>query len=194
MINDSDLYTAPIDGLFPDLATETRKLLQANGIRSSREAARRTGVNHATITTMIRGDRPSDGTLVKFACGLKTHPYDLLRLAGYSEENYILRTVYHKFVDEALQLAINQLQDTDKSTASMLAQCGIFTLMLDGRPVGECVNFRSQHGSHDWSPSPLVYYATDLQGRQLQDLAVTLIAEATKRSTTVPNSETVTFS
>lgn len=83
----------PIDGPYPELAKAVRELLgycnDYPGVAlTSREASRKTGVNHATITTMMRGDRPSEGTILKLAKGLGGDAAQLLFLAGYLPADY----------------------------------------------------------------------------------------------------------
>ena len=79
----------PIDGVYPELAREVRRLLGFDRASSrpyltSRMASRKTGVNHSTITTTIRGDRPSYETVLKLAAGLGGDADHLLSLAGYA--------------------------------------------------------------------------------------------------------------
>ncbi len=67
-------------GPHPELARQVRALL---GPLSSRAAAGRTGVSHATIVAMTRGARVSVESLLKFAQGFRTPPDALLKAAGY---------------------------------------------------------------------------------------------------------------
>jgi SOS-response transcriptional repressor LexA len=64
----------------PGLAEQVRALL---GPLSSRAAAARTGISHATIAAMERGARPSMDSILKFARGFDVDPNLLLAAAGY---------------------------------------------------------------------------------------------------------------
>lgn len=81
----------PIDGRFPELAHEIRRLLGwvANDGRpflTSRMASRKTGVNYSTIAALTRGDRAGAETLRKLAEGLNGDVVGLMRAAGYLPE------------------------------------------------------------------------------------------------------------
>jgi hypothetical protein len=67
-------------GPYPELARRVRALL---GPLSSRAAAARTGVSHATIVAMTHGARVSVESLLKFAQGFCIQPDALLKAAGY---------------------------------------------------------------------------------------------------------------
>lgn len=76
----------PIDGRYPDLAREIRRLMGYEGGRSfltSRMVERRTGINHSTVTLMVRGDRPSYQNILKFVAGVGGDARHLLTLADY---------------------------------------------------------------------------------------------------------------
>lgn len=85
---DSQIREVPIDGRYPELALEIRRILGWNAddglpFYTSRTAQRKVGVNHVTIANMARGDRPSVDTLVKFAEGFNADLTLLLKLSGY---------------------------------------------------------------------------------------------------------------
>ena len=78
----------PIDGEYPQMASEVRRLLgwevgSTRPFLTTRMAWRKTGVNHATVSTMSKGDRPSYQSIEKFAEGLGADVNNLLLLAGY---------------------------------------------------------------------------------------------------------------
>src|SRR5438105_4212388 len=70
----------PITGRYPQLAQEMRRLTRG---MSARQAARRTGVNYATLSVMLHGDRASMESTVKIARGLGADANRLLELSGY---------------------------------------------------------------------------------------------------------------
>ncbi len=77
---------ATIDGRHPKVAHAVREILRHNDSQerlSVRDAARKTGLSHATIANMARGDRPSAGLLIQFAQGMKADINDLLAAADY---------------------------------------------------------------------------------------------------------------
>lgn len=69
-----------VPGAYPELARLVRQTL---GRLSSRAAAGRAGVSHATIATMARGERVSVEALLRFAHGFNCDPAPLLAAAGY---------------------------------------------------------------------------------------------------------------
>lgn len=78
----------PVDGRYPEFAREVRRLLGYAGddgrpFLTSRMVSRKTGINHATVTTMVRGDRPSYQTILRLSHGLGGKLNRLLTLAGY---------------------------------------------------------------------------------------------------------------
>lgn len=80
---DTEGAVAPTTGAvgpYPELAQRVRALL---GPLSSRAAAARTGVSHATIVALTRGARVSVESLLKFAHGFGVPPDVLLKAAGY---------------------------------------------------------------------------------------------------------------
>ena len=70
----------PITGRYPELAKEMRRLLRG---MSSRAAARKSGVNYATLSTMLHGDRASMESTVKVAQAFGADPNRLLEVSGY---------------------------------------------------------------------------------------------------------------
>jgi transcriptional regulator with XRE-family HTH domain len=85
---DSQIREVPIDGRYPELAREVRRVLgweakDGQKFYTSRSAQRKIGVNHVTIANMARGDRPSVETLVKFAEAFNVDLPHLLNLSGY---------------------------------------------------------------------------------------------------------------
>jgi hypothetical protein len=83
-----EAWNKPVDGPYHDFAIEVRKLLgyEPGGTRpylSTRAAAIKTNVNSTTISTMLRGIRPSEESIQKFAEAFKVDTNHLLRLAGH---------------------------------------------------------------------------------------------------------------
>ena len=79
---------AEIEGPYKDLAIAVRRILGFYShdapLMSARQAALRCGVNHATISSIIRGGRGSRSSLKQFATAFDIDPEELLKLAGYS--------------------------------------------------------------------------------------------------------------
>ncbi|BDI28012.1 hypothetical protein CCAX7_000630 [Capsulimonas corticalis] len=82
----------PIDGAHKEFAEEVRRLLgyfeeAGRPFLTTRMAAGKTGVGHVTISTMVRGHRPSRGVISRFAQALDGDPIKLLDLAGYIRDD-----------------------------------------------------------------------------------------------------------
>ena len=96
----------PIDGRYRDLGEQTRYLMgyfpeSGRPFLTTRMAARKTGVNHATISTMLHGDRPSEESIRKFAAGLGGDVNSLLVAAGYLPDDFAERerSLFQEFAD-----------------------------------------------------------------------------------------------
>ncbi len=70
----------PITGRYPELAREMRQLLAG---MSARQAARKTGVNYATLSLMLLGDRASMESTVKIAAAFSVDANRLLQLSAF---------------------------------------------------------------------------------------------------------------
>ena len=77
----------PIDGRYPQLAIELRRLLgwtdENRPFLTTRMASRKTGISYATISTMAKGDRAGYDTTMAVAVGLNGDPETLLKASGY---------------------------------------------------------------------------------------------------------------
>jgi transcriptional regulator with XRE-family HTH domain len=82
---------AEIPGPYKDLAVEVRKMLGYYSddlpLLSARQAALKSGVNHSTIASLIRGGRASRISLKQLAETFGIDAARLLRLAGYALES-----------------------------------------------------------------------------------------------------------
>jgi transcriptional regulator with XRE-family HTH domain len=80
--------TRDISGPYKELAVEVRRMLGYYSddipLLSARQAALRSGINHATISALIQGARASRETLKQLASAFGTDELLLLRLAGYA--------------------------------------------------------------------------------------------------------------
>jgi transcriptional regulator with XRE-family HTH domain len=79
---------AQIPGQYKELALEVRGLLgyysDDRPLLSARQAALKSGVNHATIASLVRGGRASRGSLKQLAQSFDVDPGRMIRLAGYA--------------------------------------------------------------------------------------------------------------
>ena len=78
----------PIDGRYDEMAKEVRKLLGWGSCEdypflTTRSAARKTGISHTAISSMARGDRPSENIIMRFAQAMDADETKLLSLSGY---------------------------------------------------------------------------------------------------------------
>jgi transcriptional regulator with XRE-family HTH domain len=79
---------ADIPGPYKELALEIRNMLgyysDDKPLLSARQAALKSGVNHATIASLVRGGRASRATLKQLADTFGMDTNHLIRLAGYA--------------------------------------------------------------------------------------------------------------
>jgi transcriptional regulator with XRE-family HTH domain len=87
---------ADIPGPYKELAREIRRMLGYYSgdipLLSARQAALKSGVNHATIASLVRGGRASRSSLKQLAAAFVTDYAELERLAGYSKDPAEYRT------------------------------------------------------------------------------------------------------
>ncbi len=87
----------PIDGPYPDLAREVRRLMGHGNhdperpFLTSRMGQNKSGVHYATIASAMRGFRVKEDALFRLAYGLGGDAKLLLSLAGYPPSAYFIR-------------------------------------------------------------------------------------------------------
>jgi transcriptional regulator with XRE-family HTH domain len=117
-----------ITGVYKDLAVEVRRMLGYYSddlpLLSARHAALKSGVNHATISGLIRGARASRETLRQLAGAFDVDETRLLVLAGYSPLMHadefpakqpveLTRTYIADGLPQRIYHKINRLSDRD---------------------------------------------------------------------------------